>query len=84
MKTLKKITEFYSVSEVKEYTPISCSDLDTIQNLKNPDESLVRLTGLMKLKFSARANNVSIREYTDTFDITIFDNDVIVTARGYE
>ena len=79
----EKITEFYKVSEVKNYKPLSYSDLYAIQNIKNTDGSIIRLTGKMTHEFSGKAKNGSIQQYTDTFDITIFENEVIAIPRGY-
>ena len=79
----EKITEFYTVSEAKNYTPISYSDLDTIQNIENLDGSIIRLTAIMTHEFSAKANNGNTLQYSDTFDVTIFKDEVIAIPRGY-
>lgn len=82
-KIKSKIFEFYKIAEVKDYKPISFSDLDTIQNIRSSDGSIIRVTGKMTHEYSGRARNGSTNKYIDTFDITIFKDDVIVIPRGY-
>ncbi|PZX57022.1 hypothetical protein LV84_02153 [Algoriphagus ratkowskyi] len=77
-----KIAEFYSIAEAKEYSPISFSELDTIQNLVDPGNGeLIRLTGVIVHEFSAKANNGSIQNYKETFDVTIFKDAIIVLPK---
>lgn len=78
-----QITEFYSVLEAKNYSSISYSNLDTIENIRDIDGSLIRLTGSLIHKFSANNNNGEISQYTDTFDITIFEKNIYALPRGY-
>lgn len=79
----QKMADFYNGSQVKDYKPISYSTLDTIQNIKNLDGSIIRLTGTIIHDFSARSNNGSSLQYTDTFEVTIFEDEVIVIPQGY-
>ena len=79
-----KITEFYTVLEVKNYKSISYSELDTIDNIINLDSSLIKLTGTIEHTFSANSNNGILNQYTDTFDVAIFENSVYALPRGYE
>ena len=78
-----KIKEFYDAAEAKDYKPISYSALDTIQNITNADGSIIRLTAKMTHEFLAKSNNGSLNHYTDTFDVTIFENEMTVIPRGY-
>jgi len=82
-KIKSKISKFYKIAKVKDYKPLKYSDFDTIQNIRDLDGSIIRITGKMTHEFSGRAKNGSINKYIDTFDITIFKDDVIVIPRGY-
>ncbi|MCG8813276.1 hypothetical protein G1K66_08380 [Tenacibaculum finnmarkense] len=76
-KIKEKISAFYKHTEVKQYTPLSYSKLDTIRSTK------LKTTATIKHIFKAEAKNGKIRLYTDIFDVTIFKDDVFAIPRGY-
>ncbi|MGB3342300.1 MAG: hypothetical protein WBA61_00175 [Aequorivita sp.] len=80
----EKISEFYKMAEAKNYEPISFSTLDTIQNLRNPDGSIVRIQGTIIHEFYANSKNGNQNKFTEIFDITIFPNDVIAIPQSYK
>jgi len=73
-----KITSFYTYSEVNDYQPISYSKMDTVVNTSTFK------TGVLIHTFRARSNNGQLRQYSDTFNIAIFDGGVTAIPRGYD
>jgi len=74
----EKITEFYTLTEVKDYQPIFYSEFDTIQS------SISVTRGVIKHTFKARSNNGNLNEFSHTFDVTVFDDVITVIPRGFE
>lgn len=78
-----KIIEFYNIAEVENYKPISFGKLDTVRSVLNIDGSLVRITGTIIHQLTLKDITGATIACIDTFDVTIFKNDVIVIPRGY-
>lgn len=78
-----KITEFYKTVSAKDYDPVSYSKLDTIQFIPSLDGSISRLMGTVAHEYWARSKNGQVMFQTDTFDVTIFKDEVIAIPRGY-
>jgi hypothetical protein len=78
-----KITEFYTYSEVKDYKPISYSELNITEKITKSDGTIIRLKAELTHQFYARNNNGDLVIYTDIFDIVIFENEVIAIPQGY-
>lgn len=76
-KIKEKISAFYKYTEVKQYTPISYSKLDTIST------SEFETKVVLKHIFEAEAKDGTLIGFSDVFDITIFKDDVIAVPRGY-
>jgi hypothetical protein len=72
-----KITDFYITSEAKNYEAISYSDFDTIKSNE------FKTTGTVKHVFQARSNNGKLIGYSEIFDVTVFDDTVIVLPRSF-
>ncbi|RAU83594.1 hypothetical protein [Pontibacter arcticus] len=82
-KTKQQINEFYTQTEVQAYTPVFYSDLDTAQYVTETDGTITKLSGYVIHNYKAKATDGSFRNYTDTFDIDVFKEQVVVIPRGY-
>lgn len=80
---IEKITEFYIIAEAKNYRPISYSELDTTDSFIKRNGDIVRITGTLIHVYKANTRNGLLHQFTDTFDITIFDDEVFALPRGY-
>ncbi|MBF9252488.1 hypothetical protein I2I11_04210 [Pontibacter sp. 172403-2] len=78
-----QIGAFYQATQVEDYSPVSYSDIDTAFFIADTDGTILKLSGSVIHKFKARAQNGSIRAYTDTFDIDVYKNEVVAIPRGY-
>ena len=79
-----RIAAFYKSADVKDYSPISYGSMDTIQNLKDINGNIMKLTGKLEHTFTAKSQMGIQEQYTDTFDITVFKDAVIALPRGYD
>ena len=78
-----QIGAFYQATEAEDYTPVSYSDIDTAVFIADTDGTILKLSGNVVHKFKARAQNGSLRDYIDTFDIDVYKNKVVAIPRGY-
>lgn len=81
---IDKITEFYHIAEVENYIPVSYSELDTTVNVVKKNGDIIRIDGILIHAYHANSRSGALLQYTDTFDITIFDDVVFALPRGYE
>jgi len=71
------------MAEVKNYIPVSYSELDTTDSFIKRNGDIIRITGTLIHAYHANSRNGALLQHTDTFDITIFDDVVFVLPRGY-
>lgn len=76
-----QISLYYTSAMVEDYSPIKSSELDTIQHLKNPDGTLIRLQGEVLHEFKAKSNLNGIMNYNQIFEVTIYKDELIAIPK---